>query len=229
MATKKVPIMANDILLLLCGESGSGKEYFFDNIMPSGVFRKLISMTTRDKRAYETDGVHYHFVSEEKYFAAPRATTLFVNEKFWRPGEKKWLYGVSESEFESSLGHLDDPLRGGDIAYDVIEPKYAAQLIDWVTAKEYKYDPLILHFQKPANNLEIAAGRANMANDVAVRTANTCTLADFWRAGINPDYSLLSSKGEMFFPSKLIGLLNHISSVAKIGTQFRLPRGARVI
>jgi hypothetical protein len=213
--------MVNNILLFLCGESGCGKEYFFDNIMPAELFLKLISMTTRDKRDYEKDGAHYHFVSEEQFYGSSRATTLFVNEKFWKPGERKWLYGVPEYEFENKLGK--------NIAYDVIEPKYAAQLINWVIAKNYKYDPVILHFQKPGNNLDIAAGRANMANDVAVRTANTCTLADFWRAGLKPTYSLLSSKDEMFFPKDLVNFFEREAELWGAKTKFRLPVSARVI
>ena len=198
-------------LIFLSGLSGSGKGWFYDNCVQPGVFRKLKSMTTRPPRAGEVDGEHYYFVDEEKFWATSRATTLFVNEQFWKPGEPKWLYGVPESEFA--------PRAGGNLAYDVIEPKYIRQMIDWTNRRGLDYDIKILHFQPPKDNFETVAARANMTNDLAVRRTNTCDLLDFWNIGLEPDFRLSSSPAAIFFPVEMVDYFNALDS----GEKFRMP------
>jgi hypothetical protein len=76
--------------------------------------------------------------------------------------------------------------------YDVIEPKYAKQLIDWFKSHglSQQYNFRVAYFLPPENNLEIAANRANMPNDIDVRKTNTCTPYDFLNAGLDIDYIL---------------------------------------
>ncbi|MCL2538339.1 MAG: hypothetical protein FWF34_00170 [Alphaproteobacteria bacterium] len=188
-------------LVFLSGLSGSGKGWFCEHVMPD-VFYKLKSMTTRPMRDGEKDGREYYFVDEADFYNTPRATTLFVNEHIWKCGMPKWLYGVPESEFAQNPGkHL---------VYDVIEPKYIKQMMDWVKINEMEYECKIFHFQPPKNNYDIANARANMPNDLAVRQMNTCDLSDFWRVGLNPDYSLISSNDEIFYPDRLMAYLYNL-------------------
>lgn len=174
-------------MLFLNGESGTGKTFFKDNVVPSGAFYNLVSATTRGRRADEVDGVSYHF-RDENWFENERAndrlaTYLFVNEPFWKPGDKKWLYGVPASEIYSHLGQ--------NLIYDVIEPRYTRELIDWF--KKHKldtmYDFRVAWFTTyELDNFAIARERACMQNDLAVRQKNTCSAADFRAVGIEPDY-----------------------------------------
>ena len=56
------------MLIVISGPSGTGKGTLCSRIMrqdPSLAFS--VSATTRQRRHTEIDGVHYHFVSEEKY------------------------------------------------------------------------------------------------------------------------------------------------------------------
>ena len=175
--------MAKKVLLFLNGESGTGKTFFKENIVPQGVFHNLVSATTRKKRAEEVDGVSYYF-RDEKYFETEKfATHLFVNEDFWKAGEPKWLYGVPEFEIQNNLGK--------NLIYDVIQPRYTRELIDWCVQHHLDlfYDFYVAWFTTEiVDNIEIAKQRAVMSNDIAVRLKNTCNMEDFQAANIKPDF-----------------------------------------
>ena len=192
-------------LLFCSGESGSGKSYFIKNILPSGAFYNLKSATTRSMREGEKDGREYYFRDEAYFDTEKFATTLFVNEQFWKPGDKKWLYGVPEFEIYDHMG--------ANFTYDVIQPRYVRQMIDWFRANnlENKYDFRILWFLPPTNNADIVQKRQNMPNDMDVRKANTCNLADFYKAGISPDHIVICNQQERFLDRGLREFLKTLS------------------
>ena len=174
--------MSKNTLLFCNGLSGTGKTYFIQNIVPACAFHNLISATTRAIRPEETDGVSYYF-RDEKYFETEKfATHLFVNEAFWKPGEPKWLYGIPEFEIEQNLGQ--------NLIYDVIQPRYTRELMDWFIAHKLDkdYDFRVAFFTTQQDNFAIAKQRAVMPNDLAVRRANTCTMQDFQDAGVSVNY-----------------------------------------
>ena len=202
----------NKRFLLLCnGLSGSGKTTFITRNIDKQSIYNLKSMTTRNMRPGEVWGDKYYFVDTDVFERIPTATHLFVNEAFWTPDKPKWLYGVPEFEIASHLGQ--------NLVYDVIQPRYSRQLIDWFNShgldKYYEYR--VLWFLPPTNNMEIAAARANMPDDRGVRTANTCEAIDFLRAGLQPDYILKSSAEETIIPDsvhKLIKDVEHRGPIA---------------
>ena len=56
------------MLIVVSGPSGTGKGTICEKLLaedPSLTFS--VSATTRYRRETEIDGVHYHFISEEKY------------------------------------------------------------------------------------------------------------------------------------------------------------------
>ena len=56
------------LLVILSGPSGSGKDTVLDCMDEKNIpIKRSISMTTRDKREGETDGIDYYFVTKE-YF-----------------------------------------------------------------------------------------------------------------------------------------------------------------
>ncbi len=179
--------MSKKILLFLNGAPGTGKTFFKKNIVPEGMFYNLISATTRDKRPDEVDGMSYHFRNEE-WFERERAkgnlaTYLFVNEALWQPGERKWLYGVPTSEIYGALGQ--------NLIYDVIQPRYTRELIDWFKTHhlDEMYDFYVAWFvSETVDNMATAQERAVMKNDMVVRRQNTCNMGDFHAAGIKPDF-----------------------------------------
>ncbi len=174
--------MSKNILLFCNGLSGTGKTTFINTYAIPNGFHNLISATTRARRAEETDGVSYYF-RDEKYFETEKfATHLFVNEAFWKPGDAKWLYGIPEFEIKQNLG--------ADLIYDVIQPRYTRELMDWFKKHnlQQQYDFRVAYFTTGLDNFEIAQQRAVMKNDLDVRRANTCTMADFAASRVAVDY-----------------------------------------
>ena len=191
--------------LLFCnGVSGSGKSYFIQNTLPADLFYTLRSATTRPMRPGESEGNPYFFREERYFYDAQLATRLWVNQALWTPGTPKWLYGIPESEIREHLGR--------NLIYDVIEPRYTRQLIDWFEKNNLSkyYNFKIAYFLPPENSLETAAQRANMPNDIDVRRTNTCSPMDFLRAGLDVDY-ILSPRNGLYNPR----LMAHIKRLEK--------------
>lgn len=61
----------NNLLLVVSGPSGAGKSTVLRSLLEHGVagpgLKFSVSATTRQPRPGEQDGVHYHFVSKEKF------------------------------------------------------------------------------------------------------------------------------------------------------------------
>ena len=180
-------------LLFCTGLSGSGKTYFIENTLPNGLFYNLRSATTRPMRAGESDGNPYFFRDEAYFDTARLCTHLWVNERFWTDGMPKWLYGVPEDEVYNNLGK--------NLIYDVIEPRYVRQMLDWFHQNKLaaQYNFRVAYFLSPEQNLETARARANMPNDADVRRTNTCDPIDFLRAGLDIDY-ILSPRNGLYNP-----------------------------
>lgn len=177
--------------LLFCnGLSGSGKTYFIQNTLPTGLFYNLRSATTRPMRAGESEGAPYFFRDEAYFDTEPLATHLWVNEAFWTPGTPKWMYGIPEFEIFDHLGQ--------NLIYDVIQPRYTRQLIDWFQTYglDSEYDFRIAYFLPPENSVQTVAQRANMPNDTDVRRTNTCDPVDFLNANLDIDYILQPINGK---------------------------------
>ena len=195
--------------LLFCnGLSGSGKTYFIQNTLPAGLFYNLRSATTRPMRPGESEGAPYFFRDEAYFDTAPLATHLWVNRDFWTPGTPKWMYGIPEFEIYDNLGK--------NLIYDVIQPCYTRQLIDWFKSHglDREYNFRVAYFLSPEQNLETARARANMPNDADVRRTNTCDPIDFLKAGIDPDYILMPRSG-LYNPR----LVAHISRLQRDKTK----------
>ena len=187
----------NKTVLFCTGLSGSGKSYFIKNILPNDTFYNLKSATTRAMREGEEDGREYYF-RDESYFEKEKfATNLFVNEQFWKPGEPKWLYGVPEFEIKEHWGM--------NFTYDVIQPKYVRQMMDWFLKhdKNKLYFFKVLWFIPPMNNFEIAKQRQNMPNDLAVRKTNTCNMDDFEKANVRVDHIVVSNPQQFAIDTRL--------------------------
>lgn len=86
-------------LIILSGLSGSGKTTLVEHAL--SVFRsgaKVISCTTREKRAGEEDGVHYHFFSR-KDFNARKKRGEFAEHK---PNVYGNMYGTRKEDISAA-------------------------------------------------------------------------------------------------------------------------------
>lgn len=196
-----------NVILFCTGVSGSGKSHFIQHYLSPDAFHNLKSATTREKRNGEQDGCEYYFRNEEYFDTEKFVTKLWVNEKLWKPGDKKWMYGVPEFEVWDNLGY--------NFTYDVIEPKYIRQMMDWFKNNRltYFYDFKILWFQPNQNASKIIESRQNMPNDALVRKINTCTFKDFTQVHLSPDFQVINSEEKQRIDQ---GLLNTIHEFNKM-------------
>jgi guanylate kinase len=105
-------------LIILAGPSGSGKSTIIARLLKeSGLpLRLSVSATTRPKRPYEQDGVHYYFWTHEQ-FEKQRQAGAFLE---WATVHGEW-YGTLRSEVE------DYRARGIGVLLD-IDVQGAAQV-----------------------------------------------------------------------------------------------------
>lgn len=111
--TPKTPV-----IVTITGPSGSGKTVL-SNLLAERGMRPLVSTTTRDPRAGEIDGKHYHFISKEK-FAEELASGRFIENVEYN----NTLYGVSVYEAEAAFSQ-------GVPAVLVAEPHGVQQITDY--------------------------------------------------------------------------------------------------
>ena len=80
-------------MIVLVGESASGKSSIERYLMEHYGFKKIVSYTTRPPRAGEVDGVDYHFVSED-LFVSLMNTNFFAETATYRG----WHYGTAKKD-----------------------------------------------------------------------------------------------------------------------------------
>ena len=169
----------NPTLLCFTGNSATGKTTLKNKLVSDGLFYALRSATTRKMRVEEgeSEGNPYFFRDEAYFDNEPLVTRLWVNEKTWQPGDKKWMYGVPESEVMNNLGK--------NLIYDVIQPCYIVQMIKWFHEHHLRseYNIKIAWFIPPENGIDVISARANMKDDAKIRKMNTCTAHDLIKAG----------------------------------------------
>jgi guanylate kinase len=86
-------------LTVLSGPSGVGKDSVIELIRARSPWVRLsVSVTTRRRRDYEVDGVHYHFVNRAEFHRMVKAGELLEWAEF--AGN---LYGTPRNQVESLL------------------------------------------------------------------------------------------------------------------------------
>lgn len=80
-------------MIVLCGESASGKSSIEKNLVDKFGFKKIVSYTTRPPRNGEVDGVDYHFTSNEKFYEL-KEQGFFAEVAQYRG----WNYGTAKED-----------------------------------------------------------------------------------------------------------------------------------
>ena len=168
------------ILLVVSGPSGSGKTTLCKRLSDANRARHSISCTTREPRAGEIDGEHYHFLNKEE-FAVKLAAGEFLESALVHGN----FYGTLKSEV------LDHLAAGVDIVMD-IDVQGAAQVraSDDVAIQRALVDLFVM---PPSQEelLQRLTGRGTDSQEVInVRMINALVEIEHW-----PEYSfrLLSS------------------------------------
>lgn len=86
-------------MIVIVGESCSGKTTLADYIAKHSNYKKLITYTTRPIRPNEVDGIDYHFVTEDE-FSDMNRNNCFIEVATYN----NWLYGCPR------MGIFDDKI-----------------------------------------------------------------------------------------------------------------------
>ena len=80
-------------MIVLVGESASGKSSIERNLVDNYGYKKVVSYTTRQPRQGEVDGIDYHYISESQF------SNLQKEEFFAEIGEYNgWHYGTAKND-----------------------------------------------------------------------------------------------------------------------------------
>ena len=81
-------------MIILVGESASGKSTIEKILADKYGYKKTVSYTTRPPRDGEVNGVDYHFITEDEYIEK------FHSKFFIETGAyEEWLYGSTEDQY----------------------------------------------------------------------------------------------------------------------------------
>ncbi len=99
------------LCLVLSAPSGAGKTAITNALLASEVaLERSVSVTTRQPRLGEVDGVHYHFLTEAAFHAAERGGLLLEWARVLRGTH---AYGTPRAPVEQALA------AGRDVIFDI--------------------------------------------------------------------------------------------------------------
>jgi guanylate kinase len=105
------PIARRGVCLVLAAPSGAGKTAITDALLAREPdLHRSISVTTRQPRPNEVDGVHYHFLTEAAFAAAERNGELL---EWARVLQGTHAYGTPRAPVERTLA------AGQDLVFDI--------------------------------------------------------------------------------------------------------------
>jgi guanylate kinase len=106
-----IEIARRGVCLVLSAPSGAGKTAIADALVATEpVLERSISVTTRERRPTEIDGVHYHFLTEDRFQLALRNDALL---EWARVLQGTHAYGTPRAPVEKALA------EGRDVVFDV--------------------------------------------------------------------------------------------------------------
>jgi guanylate kinase len=185
-----IDIARRGIMLIVSSPSGAGKTTLTRNLLEQEENVSLsISVTTRERRASEIDGVHYHFISKRKFELMRDGGELLE----WAEVHGNH-YGTPREPVERALE------EGRDILFD----------IDWQGTQqlyERMRDDVVSVFVLPPTAEELKARLERRAEDspeiIARRLKNAAEEIPHWR---EYDYVLVNRDLDKSF-ARLRGIL----------------------
>ena len=84
-------------MIILVGESASGKSTIEKILADKYGYKKTVSYTTRPPRDGEINGVDYHFITEKEY-AKKFNSNFFVETGAYND----WLYGTTKDQYDEN-------------------------------------------------------------------------------------------------------------------------------
>lgn len=108
----EIEFQREGIFFCLVGPAGSGKTSIAEKVLAvhEGSLTQSVSYTSREQRANEKEGKHYHFVSREKFVEMQEADMFFE----WEENHGN-LYGTLNANIENCINNAQDLLLIIDI------------------------------------------------------------------------------------------------------------------
>ncbi len=164
----KIRIARRGVMLVISSPSGAGKSTIARNLMEADHELKMsVSVTTRQRRGSEIEGVHYHFVSEREFNRMRDSDALLE----WAEVHGNY-YGTPREAAEIALS------EGRDMLFD----------IDWQGAlqlQEKMRADVVGIFILPPSMTELKSRLFRRAEDsddvIATRLANARAEIEHWR------------------------------------------------
>ena len=82
----------------MCGKSCVGKDSIVKAIQEQHNFNKVVTYTTRDKRPNETNGIDYHFITQEE-FDKKVEEGFFAEFREYNTVNGVWKYGSAKESY----------------------------------------------------------------------------------------------------------------------------------
>lgn len=164
-------------IVLLAGPRCAGKGMLVEAISAHLDVPRLIANTTRPARPDEKDGVHYHFVSEQ------RLKALHENDEvFWHAQVGQYWYGFPKAEIDThEYGVIDVHPKGARMVRDYVRAAGGEAFLIAVLADE----TVRLRRAVEKRGLDESAARQLLAED---------WIAEEWKlegAGAYKDFDLI--------------------------------------
>lgn len=161
-------IKRRGLMLVLSSPSGAGKSTIARNLLENDHGLELsVSVTTRQRRPSEIDGVHYHFVTMRE-FERMRETDALLEHAAVHGN----FYGTPREPVEQAMA------EGGDMLFD----------IDWQGAEQLSEKmraDIVSIFILPPSMAELKQRLKRRAEDsddtIAMRLANARNEIEHWR------------------------------------------------
>lgn len=167
-ATTVSLVKRRGILLVLSSPSGAGKSTLSRLLLEEGMLGLSISVTTRQRRPSEVDGIHYHFINIDE-FERRRDNNEFAE---WAKVHDNY-YGTLRETVDKALD------EGNDMLFD-IDYQGAEQLQKKMT------EDVVSIFILPPSMAELKSRLRRRAEDseqvIAVRLENARLEMEHWRS-----------------------------------------------
>ena len=98
--------------LIVVGKSGSGKDFLMRKLVEKGL-KAGLKCTTRPIRKFETQGVDYNYMNNDKFLELINENKMLVNQTFevtpLDSEPQTWYYGLTIEEFNNSQVFIMTP------------------------------------------------------------------------------------------------------------------------
>jgi guanylate kinase len=183
-------------MILLIGESGSGKSYLENILTNKYNLTRVISSTTRAIGENEKNGLDYNFYTEEEFFQHEYIETAKYHDNFYGV-EDKWLKNINKD------------------LVAVVEVAGAENIIDYIDDNDIDVIPVVIFFdiskEKRKSNM-LQRGRESIEK-VEKRLENNTITDMYYCSRLKADIVINDNDLDMDIGAKVIGEIQGIMTV----------------